>query len=130
MDDNVVLPGRGVLAEVDVSGLIANGQGSVFEYTDRLGQRSQGFVMFWQGEYRAYENRCPHWSMPLGLDDHFIDRTGQIFCPIHGALFDIDSGECTIGPCVGSGIERFDVEVVDSKSVRVRRTAIKPKIEI
>jgi nitrite reductase/ring-hydroxylating ferredoxin subunit len=111
--DEAVRPGRGKLAEVDVSGLKSNGDAVTFEYVDVLGQEAEGFVMKWGGGFVAYENRCPHWSVPLGFgDDQFLDDTGSvILCPMHGARFDIESGVCTMGPCLDDGLEKFRVEV-------------------
>ena len=113
MDDEVVRPGRGKLAEVDVSELETDGDATTFEYTDVLGQDAEGFVLRWRGELVAYENRCPHWSVPLGFgDDEFLDDTGSvILCPMHGARFDVETGVCTDGPCLDDGLEKFRIEL-------------------
>jgi nitrite reductase/ring-hydroxylating ferredoxin subunit len=37
----------------------------------------------------------------------------RILCGGHGALFRIDDGRCTAGPCEGDFLEPWPVEVVD-----------------
>ena len=103
VDDEVLIPGRGVLAEVDISSLEVDGAARTFAYTDRLGQENEGFVMRWGEGFVAYENRCPHWSIPLGWDDeNFVGENGRdIVCPMPGARFTPDTGECWEGPCLG-----------------------------
>lgn len=110
--DATIMPGRGIIAEVDVSQLREQGDAVRFEYTDRLGQEAEGFVMLWDGELVSYENRCPHWSVPVGYDgEQFLGPGGKdIVCPMHGARFHPDSGKCWSGPCIGDGLEKFDVE--------------------
>lgn len=116
--DEVTRPGQGKLAEVDVSGMTADGDATTFHYVDVLGQDAEGFIMFWRGEFVAYENRCPHWSVPLGFsDEEFLDDTGSvILCPMHGARFEVETGVCTSGPCMDDQLEKFRVEVVDGQA--------------
>lgn len=109
--EEAVRPGRGKLADVDVSELKRDGDAVTFSYTDVLGQDAEGFVLKWKGEFVAYENRCPHWSVPIG-EDSFLDDTGSvILCPMHGARFEVETGVCFMGPCLDDGLEKFRVEV-------------------
>ena len=95
-----------------------------FEYVDRLGQEAEGFVMRWAGELVAYENRCPHWSVPVGFDDeNFVDG-GDIVCPMHGARFSPETGLCWAGPCIGDGLEKFEVSL-DGDVATIRRKHLK-----
>ncbi|WKE65864.1 Rieske 2Fe-2S domain-containing protein [Gallaecimonas kandeliae] len=52
-------------------------------------------------DIKGYVNRCPHMGVPLGrVPDSLLTLDGrQILCDKHGALFDIDTGLCTVGPC-------------------------------
>ena len=57
---------------------------------------------------RAYRDRCPHWTdSPLPWrKDAYLDRdASHIMCHGHGARFDIDSGMCVRGLCVGESLE-------------------------
>jgi len=120
--DDVVLPGRGPLATVEVHELRVDGEARTFDYVDRLGQPAEGFVMRWRGELVAYENRCPHWSVPVGFDEEtFLDKGGRdIVCPMHGARFSPETGECWSGPCIGDGLEKFEVDL-DGDVATIRR---------
>jgi nitrite reductase/ring-hydroxylating ferredoxin subunit len=79
------------------------------------------FVVRRGGEVFGYVNSCPHVGAPLNLeDDKFLDLfQTSILCANHFALFDIDSGLCTRGPCAGRSLAPFPVEVSDGKVVRV-----------
>ncbi|MDZ4381149.1 MAG: Rieske (2Fe-2S) protein [Parvibaculum sp.] len=61
----------------------------------------------------AYLNRCPHAATRLdNWPDRFLtqDET-QILCGNHAALFRIEDGFCTSGPCAGKSLKAVPVEV-------------------
>ena len=64
-------------------------------------------------EVHIYRNRCPHTGVELNwMPDKFLDREGEhIHCASHGALFDIDTGRCIIGPCGGAYLEKLSSRV-------------------
>jgi nitrite reductase/ring-hydroxylating ferredoxin subunit len=52
-----------------------------------------------EGKPVLLDNICPHAGYPLE-EGKMID--GKLRCPMHGYLFDLDSGDCTFspeGPC-------------------------------
>jgi nitrite reductase/ring-hydroxylating ferredoxin subunit len=57
-------------------------------------------------EVYAYKNACPHRGVPLEWnDDEFLDDSKeQIICSTHGALFSIENGRCSFGPCVNESL--------------------------
>ena len=68
-----------------------------------------------KGKLRAYLNRCEHLPIPLdGGSGQFLslDRR-HLACGTHGALFRLDDGLCTEGPCEGAHLEPVDVRVDD-----------------
>jgi nitrite reductase/ring-hydroxylating ferredoxin subunit len=85
------------------------------------GQQREGFVVRRGDVLVAYRNVCPHAGNPLNWKPHaFLTRArDQIMCSVHGAVFDIESGLCTGGPCPGRRLTALPVEVVDGL-VRVR----------
>ncbi|MDX1747614.1 MAG: Rieske 2Fe-2S domain-containing protein [Halobacteriales archaeon] len=123
MRDDVLIPGRGTLATVNVGDLRSDGDARTFEYTDRLGQPAEGFIMRYGGDFVAYENRCPHWSVPVGYDDEtFLDPNGRdIVCPMHGARFNAETGVCWSGPCINDGLEKFEVDL-DGDIATIKRS--------
>ena len=74
-----------------------------------------GFVVRRGEEARGYVDRCPHAGLPLAqqLDAYLTPDGDLIACSWHGALFDIDSGACVGGPCVGAALTPWPVTVVD-----------------
>src|SRR5690554_5041875 len=65
----------------------------------------------------AYLNRCPHANQRLDArPNRFLtmDET-KILCGSHAALFRIEDGLCTSGPCAGKHLERIDVEIMDGR---------------
>jgi nitrite reductase/ring-hydroxylating ferredoxin subunit len=63
----------------------------------------------------AWVNCCPHNRRPLDwAKDKFLDRPGgEIVCFAHGAHFDVASGECVAGVCLGDRLTPVPVRVVD-----------------
>jgi nitrite reductase/ring-hydroxylating ferredoxin subunit len=74
------------------------------------------FVVHKDTEFFAYINKCPHTGSPLEWqEDQFLDLDkALIMCSSHGALFQIDSGECIAGPCTGDGLEPLPISIVDN----------------
>ena len=73
----------------------------------------RGFVVRTGDAAFAYVNRCPHAGHPLNWqpDEFLTHDRARILCGSHGALFEIDSGTCVAGPCLGRGLQRIDVRV-------------------
>ena len=61
----------------------------------------------------AYRNRCPHRGLPLDFEPgSFLTPDGAfIMCTNHVALFRIEDGICTDGPCKGAGLPTVAVQV-------------------
>lgn len=82
---------------------------------DPLGEGRDTMFIVRQGDrLHAYRNLCPHYDRArmAWRKDEFLngDRT-RIMCGAHGALFDIETGECEIGPCLGQALTPVAVEV-------------------
>ncbi len=71
------------------------------------------FLIKKEGKVYAYENKCPHAGINLEWqDDDFLDpEKNHIQCSVHGALFNIESGDCMGGPCNGNGLTSLEIEV-------------------
>ena len=59
------------------------------------------FAVRKQGQIHVYWNRCPHLGTPLEWEeDKFLDGDNALIqCATHGALFQIETGKCLVGPC-------------------------------
>ena len=77
------------------------------------GDRERGFVVRRGDEIFAYRNHCMHVGYPLNWKPHeFLTRDGKhIICAAHGAIYQIDTGICTEGPCPGKRLRAYPVEV-------------------
>jgi nitrite reductase/ring-hydroxylating ferredoxin subunit len=75
------------------------------------------FAIRKDNEVYAYWNNCPHLGIPLNwMPEKFLDLDGSLIqCSSHGALFQIDSGECIAGPCIGDHLKPVEVRVKGDK---------------
>jgi nitrite reductase/ring-hydroxylating ferredoxin subunit len=75
--------------------------------------RFHGFVVRRGGQVYGYVDRCPHAGLPLArsLDDYLTPVGELIACGWHSALFDIETGACKGGPCMGASLTPWPVAV-------------------
>ncbi len=80
---------------------------------DPQGKRCYLMLFEQAGEILAYHNVCPHQGRNLNYapDRFLFDPQGQLVCPHHGALFDINSGICLQGPCQGAALRKAAVHI-------------------
>jgi len=73
------------------------------------------FVVRWDKQVFAYVNRCPHNNVNLDWETNqfFEPGTKNIVCGKHGSLFELASGRCIDGPCLGKDLEPVPVCVLD-----------------
>ncbi|MBR9911711.1 MAG: Rieske (2Fe-2S) protein [Gammaproteobacteria bacterium] len=69
----------------------------------------------------AYEDKCPHYRGQTSLPwrkDAYLDPFGEtIVCAAHGAHFEIATGLCTAGPCLGESLTRVPLQIRDDGCV-------------
>lgn len=77
--------------------------------------KSAIFAVKKNGQIYLYRNRCPHIGIALEwVPDQFLDISKTLIqCANHGALFDIASGTCVAGPCVGQSLTPVEFVVRD-----------------
>jgi nitrite reductase/ring-hydroxylating ferredoxin subunit len=76
----------------------------------------------------AWRNVCPHWggTSMAWRKDAFLNREGsRIVCAAHGAQFDIATGVCTLGPCIGEKLARVDIITSADGSLHVDLSQLK-----
>lgn len=80
-----------------------------------LGAGVTGFVVRFDGQPRAYVNRCAHVAVELDWQEgEFFDNEGRyLICATHGALYNPATGYCVSGPCRGAPLECLSVEERD-----------------
>jgi nitrite reductase/ring-hydroxylating ferredoxin subunit len=68
----------------------------------------------------AWRDSCPHIDgvpMPWRKDAYLNAAHDRIVCSAHGALFDIVTGRCTLGPCLGQFLQPVRVMVDEGGTV-------------
>lgn len=72
-------------------------------------------IVRWDDKVYGYINHCPH--TPTQLDaripgQFFNEEHSYLMCDKHGALFEVDTGECFDGPCQGQALSKLSIEVI------------------
>lgn len=96
---------------------LEHGQARTFVFEDG-GYEGRGFVLALREagdagpELVAYRNRCAHvaFDLDMGTGEFWSAKLGRIYCRTHGACYEPRTGICDRGPCVGRGLERFELE--------------------
>jgi nitrite reductase/ring-hydroxylating ferredoxin subunit len=103
-------------AEVKVANLfeLADGQSRGFDPCGR--GRDTVFIVRRGGHLHAWRDACPHLGnegSPMAWrKDAYLNHDGtRIVCHAHGAQFDLVTGLCLLGPCLGQSLTPVPVRV-------------------
>ncbi|WP_076536570.1 Rieske 2Fe-2S domain-containing protein [Shewanella sp. UCD-KL21] len=105
---------------------IADGQAKGFD-PDNTGNDTL-FIVRKGRELFAYRDICPHYndtSLPWKQHQYLDGAGNYIVCAAHGALFNIDNGECVQGPCLGQGLDKIPVQISAENEIFIESTIIK-----
>ncbi|ALK33556.1 Rieske (2Fe-2S) protein [Burkholderia plantarii] len=84
------------------------------------------FVVRCGAQVRAYRDACPHFfgvTQMAWRKDAYLNGDGtRIVCHAHGAQFDIASGECVLGPCLGQRLTSVEIDVTDDGAIMLTAT--------
>lgn len=71
------------------------------------------------GAVHVYADSCPHHGTPLAWRRHaYLNAAGdRIVCSAHGAQFEIETGICVLGPCLGDQLMPVPWRIVGSAIV-------------
>ncbi len=101
----------------DSEELLEGGDGIRFELERPGRDVLPAFCVRFDGQARAYLNRCAH--VPVELDwqpGKFFDDTGvYLICATHGAMYEADTGSCIAGPCRGQSLRSLLVTEMSHK---------------
>ena len=75
----------------------------------------KGFVVRRGDEVFAYQNSCMHLGYPMNWKpDSFLTKDrANIICASHGAIYEIATGLCIGGPCIGKTLRTLPLEIRD-----------------
>jgi nitrite reductase/ring-hydroxylating ferredoxin subunit len=71
----------------------------------------------------GWRDACPHHGgtpMAWRKDEYLNAARDRIVCAAHGAQFDIETGVCTLGPCLGQRLEPVELTVTAVGSINIR----------
>ncbi|WP_203290840.1 Rieske (2Fe-2S) protein [Maricaulis parjimensis] len=65
------------------------------------------------GSVTGWSNLCPHAALPLTLPDGrgLLYKGETLVCPVHGASFELEGGQCTGGPAAGDRLTPIPLSV-------------------
>jgi len=77
------------------------------------------FIVHKDSKFHAFINQCPHTGINLEWQENqFLDREQTfIQCSTHGALFEIETGNCIHGPCVGDSLTPIGLNIINNMVV-------------
>jgi len=78
----------------------------------------------------AYLNVCKHLPVTLDLNDDNFFTFDKAFlqCHMHGAMYEIETGYCVGGPCLGARLDALSLaETEDELLITVPDSAANPK---
>jgi nitrite reductase/ring-hydroxylating ferredoxin subunit len=69
----------------------------------------------------AWRNACPHHGTPMAWRRHAYLNAARdrIVCGAHGAQFEIPTGRCTLGPCLGQTLTSVALTVGEDGEIHL-----------
>lgn len=95
---------------IATASLVGEGEAKGFVPGDRGGPKV--ILVRRGGGLRAYLDACPHYGgtpMAWRNDAYLSGDGGQLCCHSHNALFDIETGDCILGPCLGQSLTAVEI---------------------
>lgn len=87
------------------------------------GSKRKVIVIRRNGVLHAWLDACPHYStgtpMAWKTDAYLNGERTHLTCHSHNALFEMDTGECILGPCLGQSLKRIEIAVGEEGDVFV-----------
>lgn len=113
------MPGESRLLDLCSVDDLPEGEARGFDVFDE--GRDALFIVHTGEALKAYVNTCPHHgaSLPWRKNAYLNAAGNRIVCSAHGAQFDIETGDCQLGPAMGCSLKSLEVQVAASGRVRV-----------
>ena len=70
----------------------------------------------------GWRDSCPHHGgtpMAWRKDAYLNFERTRIVCAAHGAQFDIETGVCTLGPCLGQSLQAVRIKVAANRDITI-----------
>ncbi|WP_370222558.1 Rieske (2Fe-2S) protein [Pararhodobacter marinus] len=92
---------------------------------DVPGLRAKVIVVRRGDTVRGWRDLCPHYAggtpMAWKRDAYLNGARTHLACHAHGAWFDIDTGVCVQGPCLGKRLTRVPLRIDDKGGIHPER---------
>jgi nitrite reductase/ring-hydroxylating ferredoxin subunit len=78
----------------------------------------------------GWRDACPHHGgtpMAWRKDAYLNFERTRIVCAAHGAQFDIETGACIVGPCLGQGLQPVELVITTTREIHIRLQGAKEK---
>ncbi|WP_137133267.1 Rieske (2Fe-2S) protein [Rhizobium sp. FKY42] len=96
-------------------------EGHVKGFGPLEGYRRKIIVLRKNGVLHAWLDACPHYSsgtpMAWKTDAYLNGERTHLTCHSHNALFEMDTGKCILGPCLGQKLTRVEIVVDEDGDV-------------
>jgi len=77
-------------------------------------EKREAILLRLDGDVAGWLNYCRHMThVKLDKGSGAAVRNGEVICRNHGAMFAVETGVCTYGPCEGAVLEEVAVAVRD-----------------
>lgn len=83
--------------------------------------RDTMLVVRHEGQLYGWRDACPHFGdtpLPWRKDAYLDAARTRIVCAAHGAQFDIATGVCTLGPCLGQALRPVALQIDEHINIR------------
>ncbi|WP_407123260.1 Rieske (2Fe-2S) protein [Bradyrhizobium sp. STM 3561] len=84
--------------------------------------RDSVFVVRRGERIHAFLDICPHYGqtpLPWKKNAYLTKDGSRILCSAHGATFDIPTGLCVLGPCLGQSLTSVEVSISEGGEIRL-----------
>lgn len=92
-------------------------------YSDLFGKKI--LIIQRNGELYAWLDACPHYAngpaMALKKDQYMCPDQQFLMCFGHGAKFEIATGLCVQGPCLGKTLTAIHLEIISDEIFCIRK---------
>jgi nitrite reductase/ring-hydroxylating ferredoxin subunit len=80
------------------------------------------------GRLYGYADACPHHGTPMAWrkDAYLNAARDRIVCAAHGAQFEIPTGLCTLGPCLGETLTPVPLHLDEHGGVHLATMETQP----
>jgi nitrite reductase/ring-hydroxylating ferredoxin subunit len=98
---------------------LADGEARGFDY-EGVGRDTLFAVRRGAGVW-IYRDACPHEGTAMAWRRHAYLNAARdrIVCHAHGAQFEIETGRCRLGPCLGQSLQRVPHLISENGEIRL-----------